>query len=138
MVFFVEGVLMEAKNGGDQCWGIEYACNQWDKWTYIQEGSSFFPFGLKYSYDYACHLLFTTSKQGVCHIVASSFTLKSTLRQKNNYGNSNISPCKNIPNLQKILWKKPKSFKILYFYNLISSFNTSQNIISQKSSYKNR
>jgi hypothetical protein len=42
-------------------------------------------------------------KQGVCHNVALPFTLKSILRQKKNYGNSNISPCKNIPNLSKIL-----------------------------------
>jgi hypothetical protein len=49
------------------------------------------------------------------------FTLKCSLRQKKkkkkkNYGNSNISPCKNIiKNLQKInpLIKKPNSFKIL-------------------------
>jgi len=92
-VFFVEGVLMEAKNGGDQCRGIEYACGF----------HLFFPFGLKHSYDYVCHLLLTTSKQWVCHTVTSSLTLKSTLRQKNNYGNSKISPCKNIPNLPKIL-----------------------------------
>jgi hypothetical protein len=31
-------------------------------------------------------------KQGVCHTVALPFTLKSMLRQKKNYGNSNISP----------------------------------------------
>ncbi len=30
------------------------------------------------------------------HIVALPFTLKSILRQKKNYENSNISPCKNI------------------------------------------
>jgi hypothetical protein len=42
-------------------------------------------------------------KQGVCHTVALPFTLKSILRQKKNYQNSNISPCKNVPNLQKIL-----------------------------------
>jgi hypothetical protein len=35
-------------------------------------------------------------KQGVCHIIALPFTLKSILRQKKNDGNSNISPCKNI------------------------------------------
>jgi hypothetical protein len=35
-------------------------------------------------------------KQGVCHTVALPFTLKSILRQKKNYGNSNNSPCKNI------------------------------------------
>jgi hypothetical protein len=34
------------------------------------------------------------------------------LRQKKNDGNSNISPCKNIV-FKKILYKKPKSFKIL-------------------------
>jgi hypothetical protein len=28
--------------------------------------------------------------------MALPFTLKSILRQKKNYGNSNISPCKNI------------------------------------------
>jgi hypothetical protein len=34
--------------------------------------------------------------QGVCHIVALPFTLKSILRKTKNYGNSNISPSKNI------------------------------------------
>jgi hypothetical protein len=37
----------------------------------------------------------TNIKQGVCHTVALPFTLKRILRQKKNYGNSNISPCKN-------------------------------------------
>ncbi len=39
-----------------------------------------------------------TSKptKGVCHTVALPLTLKSILRQKKNYGNLNISPCKNI------------------------------------------
>jgi hypothetical protein len=31
--------------------------------------------------------------KGVCHVVALPFTFKSILRQKKNYGNSNISPC---------------------------------------------
>jgi hypothetical protein len=36
-------------------------------------------------------------KQRVCHTVALPFKLKVyILRQKKNYGNSNISPCKNI------------------------------------------
>jgi hypothetical protein len=35
-------------------------------------------------------------KQGGCHPVALQFTVKSISRQKKNYGNSNISPCKNI------------------------------------------
>ncbi len=37
-------------------------------------------------------------KQGVCHTVA--LPLKRILRQKKNYKNSNISPCKTI------IWKK--------------------------------
>jgi hypothetical protein len=53
------------------------------------------------------------AKQGVCYTVALAFTLKSILRQKKkNYGNSNISPCKNII-FQKSSKRKPKSFKIL-------------------------
>jgi hypothetical protein len=49
-------------------------------------------------------------EQGVCHSMALPFTLKNMLRQKKNYGNSNFSPCKNIPNLQK---NHPKETKIL-------------------------
>jgi hypothetical protein len=41
-------------------------------------------------------LLLYLFKQGVCHIVALPFTLKNIFRQTKNYGNSNISPCKNI------------------------------------------
>jgi len=37
-----------------------------------------------------------SNKQGVRHTLALPFTLKSILRQKKNYGNSNISPYKNI------------------------------------------
>jgi hypothetical protein len=40
-------------------------------------------------------------KQGACLIVALPLTLKSILRKKKNYGNSNISPQKY--NLQKFL-----------------------------------
>jgi hypothetical protein len=40
------------------------------------------------------------NKQGVCYSLALPFTLKCILRQKKNYGNSNISPCKKISNLQ--------------------------------------
>jgi hypothetical protein len=50
--------------------------------------------------------------QGVCHTVALSFTLKSILRRKKSYGNSNISPCKNIIFTKNPLKEKPKSFKI--------------------------
>jgi hypothetical protein len=47
-------------------------------------------------------------QQGVCHTVALPLTLKSILRQKKNYGNSNISPYKNI-----IFQKSSKENKIL-------------------------
>jgi len=40
--------------------------------------------------------------QVVCQTMALTFTLKSTFRRKKNYGNSNISPCKNII-IKKIL-----------------------------------
>ncbi len=48
--------------------------------------------------------------------MALPFTLKSILRQKKNYRNSNIFTMQKY-NLQKILQKNPKSFKILYLYN---------------------
>jgi hypothetical protein len=57
------------------------------------------------------HLTYNAQvQQGVCHTMALPFTLKSIiLRQKTNYGNSNISPCKNI-----IFKKNPlKETKIL-------------------------
>jgi hypothetical protein len=52
-----------------------------------------------------------TNKQGVCHIVFLPLTLTSILRQKKNYGNSNYFTMPKY-NLQQILYKKPKSFKI--------------------------
>jgi hypothetical protein len=42
------------------------------------------------------------------------FTLKSILRKKKNYENSDISPCKNIIFKKKSSERNPKSFKILY------------------------
>jgi hypothetical protein len=55
--------------------------------------SSFVALGAALALLFACN-----NKQGsVCHTVALPFTLKSILRQKKkNYGNSNISPLKNI------------------------------------------
>jgi hypothetical protein len=78
------------------------------------------------------------SKQRVCHTVALPFALKSILKQKKNDGNSNILPCKN-----RSFKKSSKRNQNLsrYLYNSItnlSSFNTSQNMIFQKSSYKSR
>ncbi len=71
------------------------------------------------------------NKQGVCHIVALSFTLKCILRQKKNYGNSNISPCKNI------IFKK--SSKINQnpsrYYNSITNLQVSTQ--AKISSFKN-
>jgi hypothetical protein len=42
------------------------------------------------------------NNQGVCHILSLPFTLKSILRQRKNYGNSNIFTMQKY-NLQKIL-----------------------------------
>jgi hypothetical protein len=49
-------------------------------------------------------------EQGVCHTLALPFTLfKKYLNAKEkNYENSNISPYKDIPNLQKNLLKETK------------------------------
>ncbi len=69
--------------------------------------------------------------RGVSHCSLAIYTKKSILRQKTNYENSNISPCKNII-FKKMLEKEPKSFKISELCKLISSFNTSQNISSFK------
>jgi hypothetical protein len=69
--------------------------------------------------------------------------IKKYLKAKEEfYGNSNISPCKNILIFIKIKINPLKETKFLQdSYNSItnlSSFNTSQNTIIQKSSYKNR
>jgi hypothetical protein len=78
----------------------------------------------------------TKAQKGVCHTVALPFTLKSILRQKNNYGKFKYFTMQKY-NLQK---KNPlKETKILQDITtlwLISSFNTSQNNIFQKSSVK--
>jgi hypothetical protein len=58
------------------------------------------------------------------------------LRQKENYGNSNISPCKNI--IFKASSKRIQNPSRYYYNSIITNLNTSQNIIFQKSSYKNR
>jgi len=49
-----------------------------------------------------------------------------------------FTPCKNLPNLQKNPLKETKILQDIITLYLISSFNTSQNISFQKSSYKNR
>jgi hypothetical protein len=56
----------------------------------------------------------TLDKQGVCHTVALPITLKSILKQKKNYGNSNISPCKNI------IFKKPSKRKTKILQDIIA------------------
>jgi hypothetical protein len=80
--------------------------------------------------------LMENEEQGVCHSVALPFTLKSILMQKKNYENSNISPCKKI--IKKNPLKETKILQDITTLYLISSFNTSQNLIFQKSSHKNR
>jgi len=54
-----------------------------------REGGRFLSFALTGDQD-------TRVKQGMSHTLALPFTLKNILRQKKNYENSNISPCKNI------------------------------------------
>jgi hypothetical protein len=53
-----------------------------------------------YAFLHACPLplydVRARKTRGVSHTLALPFTLKSILRQKKNYGDSNISPCKNI------------------------------------------
>jgi len=76
-------------------------------------------------------------KQGVRHIVALPFTLEERiLRPKKSFKNSNVSPCKNT--IFKKSSKRNQNPSGYYNSLTISSFNTSQNIIFQKSSYKNR
>jgi hypothetical protein len=69
--------------------------------------------------------------------MALPFTLKSILRQTKNDENSNISPCKNTI-LKKNPLKETKILQDIITLELISSFNTSQSITFQKSSYENR
>ncbi len=81
-----------------------------------------------------------TCKQGVCHTVALPCTLKSILRQNKNYGNSNISPCKNIMFKQSSK-RNPKSFKDIIINSIITNLkfqHKPKNITFQKSSCKNR
>jgi N-methylhydantoinase B/oxoprolinase/acetone carboxylase alpha subunit len=68
----------------------------------------------------------------VYHNVAFPFTLKNIIKQKKNYENSNISPRKNII-LKNNPLKKTKLLQDVTTLSLIPSFNTSQNIIFQKS-----
>ncbi len=59
--------------------------------------------------------------KGLCHIVALPFTLKKKryylLRQKRRIMETQIFHHAKVYNLQKILKKKPKSFKLLEFCN---------------------
>jgi len=71
-------------------------------------------------------------KQGVCHTVALLFTLKSILRKKKNYGNSNISPCKNII-FQKSSKRNQNPSR--YYYNSITNLKFQQK--PKISSFKN-
>jgi hypothetical protein len=59
-----------------------------------------FPCGCCHSRHPMTHQNRYNRNKGVCPTVAFPFTLKVILRQKKNYRNSNISPCKNY-NLQK-------------------------------------
>jgi hypothetical protein len=74
------------------------------------------------------------NKQGVCHIVALPFTLKKYLNaKKKNYGNSNISSCKNII-FKKIPLKETKILQDII--TLITSLKFQHNK-AKISSFKN-
>jgi hypothetical protein len=62
--------------------------------------------------------VFQKLNKGCCHTVALPFTFKSILRQKKNYENSNIAPCKNILIFKKILLKRNQN-PSRYYYNSI-------------------
>jgi hypothetical protein len=61
--------------------------------------------------------------------------MKKYLKAKEEYGNSNNSPCKNII-FRKNLLKETELLQDITTLSLIPSFYTSQNIIFQKSSRK--
>jgi len=60
------------------------------------------------------------SRGGVSHYRLCHFTLKSILRQKKNYGNSNISPCKKY-NLKKKSSKKNQNPSRYYYNSIITN-----------------
>jgi hypothetical protein len=60
------------------------------------------------------------------------------LKKEKNYGNSNISPCKNVIVKNNNALKETKLLQDITILSLIPSFNISENIIFQKSSHKNR
>ncbi len=106
---------------------------------------AFFPFSISSLLFFVVVFFYQKTKKkthkrkrehGVCHTVALPFILKSILWQKKNYGNLNISPCKNI------IFKNSsrRNQNPSRYYNSITNlqFNTSQNIIFQNPSYKNR
>jgi hypothetical protein len=66
------------------------------------------------------------------------FTLKSILQKKEELWKFKYFTCKNIIFGKKNPPKETKILQDIIMLQLISSFNTSQNITFQKSSYKNR
>ncbi len=125
-----EGHSSNWENCSYQCSGHQRSPLKSKNWRQCR--SSFFPpEALAAWIDHQQIENITTKwKQGVCHTVALPFTFKSILRQKKKYGNSNISPWK------KIILKnssKRNQNPLRYYNSIISSFNTSQNIIYFKS-----
>jgi hypothetical protein len=95
-----------------------------------------FPCGCCHSKHPMTHLEQIQQKQGGVSHCGLSIYIKSYLKaKKKNYRNSNISPCKNIIFKQNHL-KETKILQDMGTLQLISSFNTSQNIIFQESSCK--
>jgi hypothetical protein len=71
-------------------------------------------YSLNFALNFAVCLGFVI--RGVTDHGLAILDLKVSLREKKNYGNSNISPCQNII-FKKSSLKTPKSFKILELYN---------------------
>jgi hypothetical protein len=63
-----------------------------------------------WTFEVVIFTLWTYEETRVCHTVAWPFTLKSILRKKKSYENSNISPWKNY-NLQKNHLKEAKTLQ---------------------------
>jgi hypothetical protein len=106
--------------------------------TFVDFSQNHFIFEFLFRFSFFCEIS-PVKTRGVSHTVALPSTLKSILRQKKNYENSNISPCQNI-----IFKKNPiKETKILQdiitLTNLkFQKFQHKPKYHLSKISYKNR
>jgi hypothetical protein len=68
------------------------------------------------THNLTCSSGLVLQQQGVCHTVAFPFALKSHLKAKEELRKLKYFTMQ-IYNLQKVLYRKPQSFKILELYN---------------------